>query len=72
MELDAYEKLRHAKRRGESFTEVVRRAVWEDAPATGIALRKYYRNGGSGISDKYLDSVEETIKHDNIPDDPEA
>ncbi len=27
LELDAYEKLRLAKRAGESFTEVVRRAV---------------------------------------------
>ncbi|MDZ4289662.1 MAG: antitoxin VapB family protein [Prosthecobacter sp.] len=59
LELDAYEKLRHAKRGGESFTEVVRRAIWVDAPATGEALRSYYRNGGSGISSKYLDSVEE-------------
>ena len=72
LELDAYEKLRQAKRGGESFTEVVRRAVWVDAPATGEALRNYYHNGGSGISDKYLDTVEEAAKHDRLPDDPWA
>jgi hypothetical protein len=72
LELDAYEKLRHAKRGGESFTEVVRRAVWVDAPATGEALRSYFHKGGSGTSDKYLDAVEEAAKHDTIPDDPWA
>lgn len=72
LELDAYEKLRHAKRGGESFTEVVRRAVWVEAPATGEALSEYFRNGGSGTSDKYLDAVEEAANHDPIPDDPWA
>lgn len=72
LEFDAYEKLRNAKRGGESFTEVVRRAVWVDAPATGETLREYYRNGGSGVSDKYLDAVEEAAKHDPIPDAPWA
>jgi hypothetical protein len=72
LELDAYDKLRLAKRGGESFTEVVRRAIWVDMPVTGAALRDYYRNGGSGISAKYLDGVEEAAKHDPIPDDPWA
>jgi hypothetical protein len=52
LELDAYEKLRLAKRGGESFTEVVRRASWVDAPVTGAGLREYFRKGGSGISAK--------------------
>ena len=72
LELDAYEKLRQAKRGGESFTEVVRRAMWVDAPATGEALIHYFRNGGSGTSDKYLDAVEEAAIHDPRPDDPWA
>ena len=72
LELDAYEKLRHAKRAGESFTEVVRRAVWVDAPATGESLLAYFRNGGSGTSDKYLDAVEDAARKDPIPDDPWA
>ena len=72
LELDAYEKLRSAKRGGESFSEVVRRAVLVDAPVTGTTLREYYSNGGSGVSGKYLDSVEEAAKHDPIPGDPWA
>ena len=36
LEIDAYEKLRRAKRSDrESFSSVVRRARWDDAPATG-------------------------------------
>jgi hypothetical protein len=72
LELDAYEKLRRAKRGGESFTEVVRRATWSDAPATVAELRNFYQQGGSGISDKYLDAVEKAASHDPIPDDPWA
>ena len=72
LELDAYEKLRLAKRGGESFTEVVRRAVLVDAPLTGEALRQYLRSGGSGVSDKYLDTIEEAAKRDPVPDDPWA
>jgi hypothetical protein len=72
LELDAYEKLRHAKRGGESFTEVVRRAVWVDAPVTGASLREYYKKGASGVSLKYLDAVEEAASHDPTPDDPWA
>jgi len=52
LELDAYEKLRSAKRRGESFTEVVRRAVLTDAPLTRRMLRDYLEKGGSGLSEK--------------------
>ena len=70
--LDAYEKLRQAKRGGESFTEVVRRAVWLDTPATGEMLLNYYRKGGSGVSEKYLDAVEAAAGQDPIPDDPWA
>ena len=72
LEMDAYERLRQVKRGGESFTEVVRRAVWPDLPATGESLLKYYREGGSGVSSKYLDAVEDATSHDSIPDDPWA
>lgn len=72
LELDAYEKLRMAKRGGESFTEVVRRAVLVDVPLTGATLRDYFQHGGSGVSEKYLDAVEEAAQHDPIPDNPWA
>jgi hypothetical protein len=39
LELDAYEKLRRARRDPrESFSSVVRRACWEEAPLTAAAL----------------------------------
>ncbi len=72
LELDAYEKLRAAKRPGESFSAVVRRASLEDGPLTGTALRAYLKAGGSGVSLKYLDAVEASTRHDSIPDDPWA
>jgi len=62
LELDAYEKLRAAKKRGESFSEVVRRAIFPDGPRSGSSLREYYRSGGSGVSERYLDSITEAIK----------
>ncbi len=70
LEIDAYEKLRAAKRGGESFTAVVRRAVIPDAAPTGKTLREHYRNGGGKVSDGYLDAVEKAASHDPIPDDP--
>jgi hypothetical protein len=72
LELDAYEKLRYAKRGGESFTEVVRRVVWVDAPATGKSLLGYFHNGGSAVSDQYLDVLEEAAKNDQISNDLRA
>jgi len=72
LEIDAYEKLRQAKRSGESFTEVVRRAVWENPPLTGRSLREYLKKGGSGASEKYLEAVETAAQHDPIPDNPWA
>jgi hypothetical protein len=72
LELDAYEKLRLAKRPGESFTAVVRRARIDDAPATGASLREYFRKGGSGVSEAYLDAVEAADKNDRPPEDPWA
>jgi hypothetical protein len=69
LELDAYEKLRLSKRPGESFTEVVRRARFEENPATGASLRQYFREGGSGVGEDYLDAVDAAEKSDQPPDD---
>ena len=70
LELDAYERLRAAKRAGESFSEVVRRAVFPESAPTGADLLAYYRDGGSGVSERYLDAVEEAAQCDQVPDDP--
>jgi hypothetical protein len=72
LEIDAYEKLRSAKKPGESFSEVVRRVEFVDSPLTGERLLSYFANGGSGVSDRYLDAVEKAAQHDPIPDDPWA
>ncbi|MCH8528448.1 MAG: antitoxin VapB family protein [Kiritimatiellae bacterium] len=59
LELDAYEKLKAKKRPGESFSGVVRRAVFSDSPATGAELFQYFSAGGGDISEAYLNAVEE-------------
>ena len=72
LELDAGENPQLAKGGGESFTEVVRRAVLVEAPLTGAALWEFFQKGGSRVSEKYLDAVEEAAKHDPVPDAPWA
>jgi len=72
LELDAYEKLRLSKRPGESFTEVVRRAGFDDSAPTGADLLRFFRGGGSGLGEEYLDAVEAADKNDHPPDDPWA
>lgn len=70
LELDAYEKLRARKRPGESFSDVVRRSRFEDAPPTGRTLRDYFDAGGSRVDESYLDAVESAARHDQPPDNP--
>jgi len=72
LETDAYDRLRAAKRAGESFSEVVRRASFEDAPLTASRLREYLKSRCSGAAERYLNSVEEAEKNDTHPDDPWA
>jgi predicted CopG family antitoxin len=72
LEIDAYERLKASKRPGESFSEVVRRAQFADPVPTGKDLLEWMRKGGSGVSDAYLDEVEEAEKNDRSPDDPWA
>jgi len=70
LELDAYEKLKAMKHPGESFSSVVRRAVFPDAPASGAELFQVFSGGGGGISDAYLNAVEENLKHDPPAENP--
>jgi hypothetical protein len=70
--LDAYEKLRLSKRPGESFSDVVRRAHFEEPECTGATLLEHMRKGGSGVSEDYLDAIEAADKNDKPPDDPWA
>ena len=64
LELDAYEKLKRAKRGPrESFSSVVRRARWDESPAAGHllgALREVHRlHPESFLDDRALDRIEE-------------
>ena len=70
LELDAYERLRAFKRQGESFSEVVRRAIFPAAPTSGADLLAYFRAGGSGVSHAFLDAVEQAAQNDPKPDNP--
>jgi hypothetical protein len=70
LELDVYEKLRAAKKAGESFSEVVGRAMFPDEPLTGASLRSYLRGGGSRISEDSLDAVEAADRRDPTTDNP--
>jgi predicted CopG family antitoxin len=58
LELDAYEKLKMAKRGRESFSAVVRRCSIPDAPMTGKELLEYYHSRTEFFSDEELDSIE--------------
>ncbi len=70
LELDAYERLRRAKRPGESFSAVVRRASFADNAPTGADLLAYLRAGASGAPEAYLGEVEHAANLDSPPDDP--
>jgi hypothetical protein len=63
LELDAYEKLKKAKRsERESFSEVVRRARWDESPATGAQLLAHLtvlrrRHPEAFLADDVLDRI---------------
>jgi len=70
LELDAYERLRSSKRPGESFSQVVRRAIFSDFPPKGTELLAYFRAGGTAVSQTYLNAVEQAAQDDQAPDNP--
>ena len=72
LELDAYEKLRQAKRPGESFSAVVRRVRFADNAPTGRDLLIYFGKGGSGVTEEVLDDIATAEAADRPPDDPWA
>lgn len=65
LELDAYEKLRRAKRSArESFSQVVRRARWDEAACTGSSILRQLAELRSErpdafLPDDMLDRIEE-------------
>ena len=68
LELDAYEKLKKAKRsERESFSEVVRRAHWEAEASAGSRVLAHLselraRHPGSFLPDETLDQLDERVR----------
>lgn len=67
LRLEAYERLRRAKRDGESFSDVVMRASWDDVPMTGEELLSLIRERGPIYASDELCAVE-AVKEE-MPDD---
>lgn len=70
LRLEAYEKLRRARRfQGESFSEVVLRASWPEETVTAAELLDRYREEGPFFSRESLDRVERAKAEDRPPED---
>ncbi len=68
--LDAYERLRRAKENpGESFSEVVMRAKWDNLPVTGGELLRLVRERGPTYTPELLDYLDEMKASAAPPED---
>jgi len=70
LELDAYEKLRAAKRGRESFSSVVRRAVIPGEAKSGSEVIAYFKANGAFFSEEELDAIEKMAAGDSPPSNP--
>jgi predicted CopG family antitoxin len=63
--LDAYERLRRAKRGpAESFSEVIMRARWDSKPITAGEYLRLVREQGPMLTPEMLDRIEEAKRAD--------
>lgn len=70
IDLEAYEKLRRARRaRSESFSMVIKRAVWPSPPRTARALLESLE-GAPVLTDEVLEGLERAHAADIPPEDP--
>lgn len=70
LRLEAYERLRRARRRpGESFSDVVMRAVWPDSPLTAEGYLELVRERGPLYRAEELDAIESAQREDAPPAD---
>ncbi len=70
LELDAYEKLRAAKRGRESFSSVVRRCILPNGPKSGAALLDHLRSRTEYLSETELNAIESADGGDPVPVSP--
>ena len=70
IDLEAYERLRRARQaRDESFSMVIKRAVWPDPPRTAGALLDALASLPP-LEDGVLDRLERAQREDRAPEDP--
>ncbi len=70
LKLEAYEKLRAARRYpAESFSEVVLRASWPEETVTGRELLELWRRRGPFFEVGDVDRIEELKAADALPED---
>ena len=68
--LDAYEKLRAARRQpSETFSQVILRARWPEETVTAGELLRRCRERGGLFSDDERDRIDELKTKDALPDD---
>lgn len=66
--MDAYERLQHAKRHpSETFSSVVRRAVWLDAPMSGAEILAHLQTRAEHLSEEDLVNIEHADDCDAHP-----
>jgi predicted CopG family antitoxin len=71
LEIDAYERLKHAKRSPrESFSEVVRRAIFPEESIRGKELRERTFGRTQFLSEEALSAIEQADRSDPPPEDP--
>jgi predicted CopG family antitoxin len=72
VDLEAYERLRRARRnRNESFSMVIKRAVWPALPHRASRLLEAME-GLPPVTDQELDRLERAQRDDRPPEDPWA
>jgi predicted CopG family antitoxin len=70
LKLEAYEKLKNARRYpGESFSEVIMRAVWPEDTVTGAEFLEFIRKHGPFFDEADLVRIEEAKRRDLPPED---
>jgi predicted CopG family antitoxin len=70
LKLEAYERLRRARRSPEeSFSEVVMRAEWPEVGITARELLAVYGSQGAHLSPEALDRIDEAVAADEPPED---
>lgn len=70
IDIEAYERLRRARRaRSESFSMVIKRAVWPTPPQTAGALLEAFE-GAPVVDEAVLAELDEAQAADRPPEDP--